>query len=88
MKSSTEGDELPLVEINVDPTTLLKLELIWSIALNSEVEAVYDQASSFLVLMYTHIKKDIEGLSTPDVINGFINRCMDLLKAPNSPGFV
>lgn len=86
--SNDDDDALPLVEINVDPTTLQKLELIWTVTLNSEVEAVYDQASSFLVLLYTHIKKDVEGLSTPDVINGFIERCITMLKSSTSPGFV
>jgi hypothetical protein len=82
------SDKLPMLEINVDPATLEKTELIWTVVLNSEVESVFNHASNLLVLLYTHINKDVQGLSIPDIINGFIERCMDMLKEPSSTGFV
>lgn len=82
------SDKLPMLEINVDPASLEKLELIWTVVLNSEVDSVFNHASNLLVLLYTHINKDLEGMSTPDIVSGFIDRCIGMLKEPSSPGRV
>lgn len=54
-KEEDEKDEVPEFKIKKDPSELIDLEIIWTLALESRNEEVCKQAIVFLVNCYTSL---------------------------------
>ena len=51
-------DDDPIFDVNVDPERLLNLDIMWKIALHSQVEAVASKSIGFLLNCYLSQSKD------------------------------
>ena len=63
-KKDEEKDEVPEFKIKTDPSQLIDLEIIWTLALESRNEEVCKQAIVFLVNCYTSLDVSLESKKT------------------------
>ena len=73
-----DKEDDPLFSVLIDPDQLDKTDIIWSIALESEVPEVYTAAIKFLI--FTHMSLD-EGLheDRSQITQALIKRCFELI---------
>ena len=81
-----EADEPDRLQIKVSPSELIDLEIMWKIALESQVEAVYTDAIPFLVSCYTDVDESLEE-QRAQFLDILCSRCFNLIKKPDSTVF-
>lgn len=55
-----QSDDDPTIKVNVDPSELTKIDMIWEIALESQDEEVINKSISFLVNCYLSLGETLE----------------------------
>lgn len=80
---TVKEDSEPSFKIVINPSKLEKSEMIWTVVLNSQNPEVIQTAVSFLIKTYLSLD---EGLTDQafEIQQSLIEKCMQLLKDPNS----
>jgi hypothetical protein len=71
-------DNEPSFKIVIDPTQLEKIEMIWTVVLNSENEEVIPKAVNFLIKIYLCLDECLSE-SSAQIQQDLIEKCMSLL---------
>jgi hypothetical protein len=87
-KPNPLDDLQPQVKVLVKPSELEKLDLLWTIVLESTDDEVTEKAGDLLVRLHTSLDADMRD-SLPEIVNGVVNKCIGLTKDPTaSAGFI
>ena len=83
-----DREDNPLFTVIVNPEQLEKTELVWQIALESEVPEVRDKAVHFLIDMYMSLGQYM-ALDRPEIMQKLIKKCFELISvADPSPALI
>ena len=77
------SDDDPTFKVTVDPSLLTKIDMVWEIALESQVEEVINKSISFLVNCYLSVHDDLEDKRN-DILQSINTRCFELIAANQS----
>lgn len=73
-----EQDDDPIMKINVEPSELTKIDIIWQIALEVQDGEVMKKAVAFLVNCYLSVSTTLEEKRN-EILQSLNSRCFELI---------
>ena len=73
-----QNDDDPTIMVNVDPSQLTKIDMIWEIALESQDEDVINKSICFLVNCYQSLNEELDERRN-EILQSLNTRCFELI---------
>jgi len=73
-------DDDPTFKVAVEPSQLTKIDMVWQIALQSQVEEVISKSIAFLVNCYLSVHDVLEDRRN-EILQSLNSRCFELIKS-------
>ena len=77
-KEAEPQDDDPTFKVTVDPSELTKIDMVWDIAMQSQVEAVISKSVAFLVNCYLSLHEQLDSRRN-EIVRSLTARCFSLI---------
>jgi hypothetical protein len=77
-KEAEPQDDDPTFRVTVDPSELIKIDMVWDIAMQSQVEAVISKSVAFLVNCYLSVDEQLVERRN-EIVQSLTARCFSLI---------